>query len=184
VRTKLLAIGLTAAALLGSSLDALAQQGYEFGVRFRPLHFQPQNFRGFSYQGPTFRPMFGQAMQFRPVTFPPFSAPPIRLDRSKREPTSALGGGQITLRSRDGSDSVRVADAGKSHDIAKETELAQSRSSTTRTARLGSRTPFGVPAVSDTRVTSRPTKSAQQTAGSHSRSTVRLSADELSRQRR
>jgi hypothetical protein len=62
--------------------SAQAQQGYEFGVRFRQLTFQPVSFRGFSFQGQqNIRPLPQQPIQFGSITFPPFNSPPIARQR-------------------------------------------------------------------------------------------------------
>jgi len=80
---------------------ANAQQGYEFGFRFRPITFRPQNFRGFSHRGHTFRPLIAQPIQFGTMTFPPLNPPPIRLQEQTRRSESAANGRSLALRTRD-----------------------------------------------------------------------------------
>ncbi len=68
--------------------EAEAQQGYGFGLRFDPITFQPQTFRGFSFAGQSFQPALAPSIVFGGIRFPPFNAPPAGL-RTTEKPRSA-----------------------------------------------------------------------------------------------
>lgn len=79
-------IGLTLLWSLLATTPARAQQGYEFGIRFRPVQFQPLNFRGFSFPQQSFRPQLDQPIQFRTITFPALNS---RTYRGRQNEASA-----------------------------------------------------------------------------------------------
>ena len=184
VRT-LLGLGLVVAAVAAMQEDSFAQQGYDFGFRFRPIRFRPHNFRGFSYQGQTFRPMFGQPLQFKTMTFPPKNAPPIRSKREREDSAFELGDGRISLRTRDGHSSRRGPASGpESNQVARAVDLTAPPSPPQLAARAGPRTPYVSVTKPRTRLSVRPLPDTQSTAQSRERSTLRLSADEFSDRRR
>ncbi len=83
-------IGLTLVWSLLAATPARAQQGYEFGIRFRPVQFKPLNFRGFSFPQQSIRPQGDQPIQFRTITFPALNSRTYRgrqNDASARTPT-------------------------------------------------------------------------------------------------
>jgi hypothetical protein len=65
---------------LSSAEEAQAQQGYEFGIRFRPINFRPTNFERFSFSGYGFRPTSAQSIQFNQIRFPAFNSRMMRRD--------------------------------------------------------------------------------------------------------
>ncbi len=59
---------------------AVAQQGYEFGIRFEPQQFRSQTFNGFSFNQQNFRQRSTQPIQFSSIEFPSFNSSVIRKD--------------------------------------------------------------------------------------------------------
>lgn len=70
---------LTACLVLAGCLfhanQALAQQPYQFGLRFRPITFQPPRFAGIPFRQPAFTFRNQPPIQFRAITFPSINAP-------------------------------------------------------------------------------------------------------------
>ena len=128
----------------GSEL-ANAQQGYEFGIRFNPVRFQPSNFNGFSFQQPSFRPQFGQGIQFETINFPALSSRAVRQRRNSpfnRRPVES----NISYRDR-GRLLAVVAQEDLSPQTARQrAEFARNRPRQENLARQGRRHPFVVSA--------------------------------------